>query len=113
MVVEQGKKEVDKGFLPKIQPLDKSLDDYDTVIIGFPVWWYTFAPAVNTFLKNNDLSNKTVSLFATNGGWVGNTFENFEKECAGANIKKGINIRFDKNILITPEKNIKVWVKEI
>ena len=40
-VVEQGHDEVKRGYCPEIKPLDVNLADYDTVIFGTPVWWYT------------------------------------------------------------------------
>lgn len=69
--------------MPKIQPLNIDLTEYDTVILGAPVWWYAFAPAMKTFLHDTDLSGKTVYPFATNGGWLGHTFQDFVKECPG------------------------------
>lgn len=50
--------EVESGFMPKIQPLNIDLTEYDTVILGAPVWWYAFAPAMKTFLHDTDLSEK-------------------------------------------------------
>lgn len=44
------------------------LAQYDTVIIGFPIWWYTAPTIVNTFIEACDLQGKTVSTFATSGG---------------------------------------------
>lgn len=67
-VVEQGKKEVNQGYMPEIEPLGVNLEEYDTIILGTPVWWYTFAPAVKTFLEQNDFSGKKIYTFATNGG---------------------------------------------
>ena len=61
---------------------------YDEVILGTPVWWYTFAPAMHTFLKENDLSGKTVYPFATNGGWIGHTFKDFANACGTADVKQ-------------------------
>ena len=57
-VVEQGQKEVNSGFQPKIRQINTDLSKYDTVILGTPVWWYTFAPAMNSFLHSEDLSEK-------------------------------------------------------
>ena len=65
-VVNQGQNEVNSGYCPGIKPLNIDLSKYDEVILGTPVWWYTFAPAMHTFLKENDLSGKTVYPFATN-----------------------------------------------
>ena len=70
-VVDQGQREIDSGFCPELKPLTVDLKDYDTVVLGSPVWWYTFAPAVHSFLKEADLVGKRVYPFATNGGWLG------------------------------------------
>lgn len=112
-VVAQGKREIDSGFMPEIEALDINIDDYDTIVLGSPVWWYTFAPAMHSFIKENGLSGKNIYPFATNGGWIGHTFKDFEKSCVGADVKKGINIRFDEDILQTSETEIKNWAKLI
>ncbi|MCM1222167.1 MAG: NAD(P)H-dependent oxidoreductase, partial [Lachnospiraceae bacterium] len=70
-VVDQGKAEVERGYKPEIKDLDIDFSCYDTIIFGTPVWWYTFAPAVKTFLEGHDLSGKTIYPFVTNGGWIG------------------------------------------
>ena len=59
-VVEQGKREVEAGFMPQINPISVNLADYDVIAIGTPTWWYTMAPAVLTFLPTNDFTGKTV-----------------------------------------------------
>lgn len=41
VVVAQGQDEVNRGYKPEIKPLNKNIEDYDTVIIGTPTWWYT------------------------------------------------------------------------
>lgn len=112
-VVDQGKREVESGFMPEIKIPEMDLSVYDTIVLGTPVWWYTFAPAMKTFLHNYDLSGKTIYPFATNGGWLGHTFKDFEKECAGADVKAGINIKFSSNNLHTAEAEIRKWAKGI
>ena len=64
-VVEQGKREVEAGFMPQINPISVNLADYDVIAIGTPTWWYTMAPAVLTFLTTNDFTGKTVIPFCT------------------------------------------------
>lgn len=110
-VVEQAKKEINNDFMPEMKPLNADISSYDRIIIGSPVWWYTFAPVIKTFLCHNDLTGKTVSLFATNEGWIGHTFKDFEKACVGASVKTGINIRFAGHSLKTSETEIKNWAK--
>ncbi len=112
-VVDQGQRETEAGYCPELKPLNVDLKDYDTVILGSPVWWYTFAPAMHSFLTQADLSGKTVYPFATNGGWLGHTLKDFEKSCAGAEVKPGLSVRFDDTTLRTPEAEISRWIKSI
>ena len=45
-----------------------NMSDYDTVWIGFPVWWYTTPTIINTFIEAHNLSCKVLNVFATSGG---------------------------------------------
>ena len=112
-VVSQGKDEVNQGCMPEIKPLSVRFEDYHTVILGMPVWWYSFAPAMKTFLENHNFSGKTVYSFVTSGGWNGHTLKDIEEACAGAKIESSINIRFDEDKLQTLESEIKNWIREI
>ena len=57
----------DKSFRPPIkQTCDVS--SYDTVAIGFPVWWYTAPTIINTFIESVDLVGKRIKVFCTSGG---------------------------------------------
>lgn len=112
-VVDQGQREVEMGFEPELKPLALTLDDYNTVILGTPVWWYTFAPAVKTVLSTQAFTGKTVYPFATNGGWIGHTFKDVETACVGAAVKPGLNIRFDEDRMQTPMDEIDRWIQRI
>ncbi|MFQ8849892.1 flavodoxin [Ruminococcus callidus] len=59
-VVDQGQREVNSGFTPKLKPVSADLKNYDTVILGTPVWWYTYAPAMRTLLQSSDFSGKVI-----------------------------------------------------
>ena len=58
----------DKKFRPAIADADANIAQYDTVFVGFPVWWYTAPTIINTFLESYDFSGKKIVLFATSGG---------------------------------------------
>ena len=58
----------DKSSRPAIKGHCDNIADYDTVWIGFPVWWYTAPTIVNTFIEAHDLSGKVLNVFATSGG---------------------------------------------
>ena len=57
----------DKTFRP---PIKETIDvsDYDTILIGFPVWWYTAPTIINTFIESCDMAGKTAIAFCTSGG---------------------------------------------
>ena len=57
----------DKAFRPSIV-VTCDVSAYDTVVIGFPVWWYTAPTIINTFIESVDLSGKTIKAFCTSGG---------------------------------------------
>lgn len=58
----------DKSFRPPVLNRVQNIDDYDTVVIGFPVWWYTAPTIINTFIEENNLVGKNVYVFVTSGG---------------------------------------------
>ncbi|MFR5101085.1 MAG: flavodoxin, partial [Christensenellaceae bacterium] len=56
-----------KSFRPEISGKAENMSDYDTIYLGFPIWWYVAPTIVNTFLESYDLSGKTIIPFATSG----------------------------------------------
>ena len=58
----------DKSSRPAIKDKCDNIADYDTVWIGFPVWWYTAPTIVNTFIEAHNLDGKVLNVFATSGG---------------------------------------------
>lgn len=102
-------------YLPEISYNDIDLTLYDTVIIGTPVWWYRPAPAIRSFLKHNDLSNKRIIPFATNAGWLGKTFDEIKTICHKSVILKEMNIVFESysDKLKTDESDIDAWITSI
>ena len=73
----------DKSFRPPIVKDDPHLEKYDTIFLGFPIWWYVAPTIVNTFLEAYDFSNKKIIVFATSGGsGLGGTIENLKPSAA-------------------------------
>ena len=58
----------DKAFRPAIADKNANIDQYDTIFLGFPIWWYVAPTIINTFLEGYDFSGKKIILFATSGG---------------------------------------------
>lgn len=103
------------NHLPEIQKINIDLNKYDEIIIGTPVWWYRPAPAIRTFLTQNDLSNKIIKPFATNAGWLGKTFQEIKKLCPNSNVENEMNIVFESysNTLVTKEQEIDNWINKL
>ena len=57
----------DKTSRPSIKKTELKIDDYDTIYVGFPIWWYTCPTIINTFMETYDFAGKTVIPFATSG----------------------------------------------
>ena len=69
----------DHNSRPEIIKDDLSISQYDTIFLGFPIWWYIAPTIINTFLEQHDFSNKKIVLFATSGGsGFGKTVENLK-----------------------------------
>lgn len=58
----------DENSRPEVKNKLENINDYKNVIIGFPVWWYKEPTIIDTFIDENDLSNKNVYVFVTSGG---------------------------------------------
>ncbi len=75
---------------PAIASLVDNMDDYDTVYVGFPVWWYVEPRIVDTFLEAHDLAGKTVVPFATSGGsGLGRAPQRMAELAPGARVAEG------------------------
>lgn len=98
---------------PPIEKIDIDLEKYKEIIIGTPVWWYTIAPVIRTFLKENNLSGKKIIPFATNGGWIGRTFKEIEELCPNSTIESKMNIVFEEKELKTPVQELENWINSL
>ena len=58
----------DKTSRPALADKDANVEQYDTIFLGFPVWWYRAPSIINTFLESYNFSGKKIILFATSGG---------------------------------------------
>ncbi len=87
----QAKLELANNINPKLKAKVENIADYDVVFIGSPNWWGNIAPAVSSFMAENDLKNKKVIPFITHGGrGEQNTINGMKKKCVECNfISKG------------------------
>jgi len=73
----------DSTARPAVASKVENMDQYTTIYVGFPIWWYTAPRIVNTFLEQYDLTGKTIIPFATSGGSdMGKSGEDLKKASA-------------------------------
>lgn len=92
---------------PEIAEKVENMEDYDTVFIGFPIWWYVAPAIIDTFVESYDFSGKTIVPFATSGGsGMGKTVEVLKSFCPTANWEKG------KMLNRVSDQDLKKWAEQ-
>lgn len=105
----QAKKEINEGYKPALKAKVENIAQYDTVFIGSPNWWGTIAPAVSSFIAENDLNRKTVIPFITHGGGgVQNTVRDLTAQCQGCSVKQDGWVGYGSRTM-----GISGWLKEL
>ena len=80
----------DPSCRPAVSGPLPDMDQYDTILIGFPIWWYVEPRIVDTFLESCDFSGKTLIPFATSGGsGISRAEQSLKEHCPNASWKKG------------------------
>ena len=123
--VEQVVKENETGYLPPLKTKIDSIQNYDVVFVGFPTWGMKLPPPMKSFLKQNDLSGKTIVPFNTNDGYgIGSGFDTVKELCPKSKILDGFSIKggteSDGRARLTKVENVKEaetkvkkWLQEI
>lgn len=85
----------DKSSRPALAESRAAIEDYDTILLCFPIWWYVAPTIINTFLESYDFSGKKILLFATSGGsGFGETLQGLRASVsADTVIKEGMMLR--------------------
>ena len=98
----------DPSVRPEIANRVSDMDSYDTVIIGFPIWWGVAPRIIETFLESYDLSGKTILPFCTSGGsGVGRSDTALHKNVSG-DVKWGKGVQINR----PNESTIKSWLEK-
>lgn len=96
-----------RTFRPKIKEKAIDLKEYDTILIGFPIWWGVAPTVVNTFIDNNNFSGKTIIPFCTSGGSGMSYCENdLKKTYPHYHWKEGKRLDGTEN-----DSNIRNWIQ--
>ena len=100
----------DKSSRPELADKSADIAGYDTVLLGFPIWWYVAPTIINTFLESYDFSGKKIVLFATSGGsGFGKTVESLK-----GSVSSDTQIIEGKILNGKPsESELKKWVESL
>ena len=108
--IEDAKAELREGARPELKEYLDSLDNYDTIFVGYPNWWGTMPMAMFTFLEHYDLSGKRILPFCTNeGSGMGSREKDLKKICKGAKVENGLSIHGAE--AASSQKKVETWVK--
>lgn len=123
--VQQVVKENEAGYLPPLKTKIDSIGSYDVVFVGFPTWDMKMPPPMKSFLKQYDLSSKTVIPFNTNAGYgVGSGFQTVKELCPNSKVLEGFSIEggIERDGVLfvmkgekarETEAEVKNWLKEM
>lgn len=88
---EESEAEILDGVHPEITVSVDSIEGYDTVFVGYPIWWDEAPAMIATFLAENDFSGKTIIPFCTSSSDdIGNSLHIFSELCPDAEIAEGL-----------------------
>lgn len=106
------KKEYREQARPDLRNEGITLEQYDTIYIGFPNWWGTMPMLIWTFLEKYDVSNKCIIPFCTHeGSGLGDSEGDIKKICPNSNVKKGLAVR--GSMIKDSDKRIEAWLLDI
>ena len=99
----------DRSSRPSIKSVVENMDQYKTVFVGFPIWWYREPSIIDTFMESYDFSGKTVIPFATSGGsGLGDSYKNLQALAPGAKVING-----EKFSVSVSEETLKAWAEKL
>ncbi len=96
-----------KSSRPALADTDANIGAYDTILLGFPIWWYVAPTIINTFLESYDFSGKKIVLFATSGG------SGFGKAVEGLKPSVSANTEIIAGRVLNSASEIKQWEESL
>ena len=109
--IDEAKKDLRNNARPELVSLPENIDEYDTIILGYPNYWGTMPMAVFTFLEEFSFDGKTILPLCTNeGSGMGSSEGDIKKLCPGANLRKGLSLSGSR--VNSSDSQIESWLKE-
>lgn len=94
---------------PQLADTDAKIEQYDRILLGYPIWWYMAPTIINTFLESYDFSGKSIILFATSGGsGFGKSVKELSPSSPNATIREGRMLNGNPS-----EQELRQWVESL
>lgn len=107
--IEQAQNDQKRNARPELKNYPESIEQYDTIYLGYPNYWSTMPMAVFTFLEHFDFSGKTIKPFCTHeGSGMGSSERDIRTLCPGAELDKGLAIHGGS--VHRSKKEIEKWI---
>lgn len=111
---EVPKKELDSGVWPELKNPLPDFSQYDLILLGGPVWWYTVSTPLRSVLQKADFAGKKVAPFVTHEGGMGDYWQYFEENVSNGIVLEGVDFykvrnETDKSL----EKKLSTWLEKL
>lgn len=101
--------EMNQNIKPEILNKVSNLNEYDTVLLGFPIWWYKEPTIIDKFLDENDMTNKNIFVFVTSGSsTIDSTYKSLKSNYPNLNFINGKRFKGNESI-----EEYKSWIGEV
>ena len=111
-LLDIAQEEKNENARPALSTKIDNIDEYDTIFLGYPIWWGDMPMAIYTFLDEYDLSGKTIAPFVTSGGsGLSGTPGDIADEEPNATVTEGLSVR-DSNSE-NSQSAVNSWLSEI
>ena len=112
-LIDDAQEEQRQNARPEIKNKINNFDDYDTIFIGYPIWWSDLPQILYTFLESYDFTGKNVYLFSTNGGsGLSGTVSTITNKLSGANVNSNA-FKLHRNSMEDAPEEVETWLKQI
>lgn len=111
-VVDLAKKEFIAQSRPELINRIPNFNEYDVIVIGYPMWWYTCPMAIFSFLESYDFTGKTILPFCTHeGSALSTSVEDIKKTVSNVIVREGLSIRGSR--VSESDNAIKEWLDKV
>lgn len=112
-LIDDAQEEQRQNARPEIKNKINNFEQYDTIFIGYPIWWSDLPQILYTFLESYDFTGKNVYLFSTNGGsGLSGTVSTIKNKLDSANVNENA-FKLHRNSMEDAPDEVKTWLKQI